>query len=352
VPGAAVREGVIGGVVTAGRARAARLRAVAAVLVLAAAGCSSGLPKPPPPSRPSGAVAAHSSPATTRNSASTPRRPTTPVSSAGTAADPPGVAGALPRGGQQLLPKWRVVAYYGGSNGPALGVLGSGPPDAVWPRLDREAARWSSAGHPVLPAFELIAVVADAGPGLDGRYRTRISGRDIDRYLAAARRHKALLVLDIQPGRSDFPTEARRLERWLREPDVALAIDPEWRMGPGEVPGRKIGSVQAAEVNAVSGWLDALTARLRLPQKLLLVHQFTTNMVRGKPAVRPRPHLAMVFNMDGFGGQEAKLAKYRLLAADHRFGLGFKLFYKQDVDLFQPRELLAVKPAPSMIEYQ
>jgi hypothetical protein len=47
-----------------------------------------------------------------------------------------------------------------------------------------------------------------------------------------------LLVLDIQPGRSDFFTETIRLERWLREPDVGLAIDPEWRVTSSEVPGR------------------------------------------------------------------------------------------------------------------
>lgn len=352
-----MRRGVIGGVAAKARrtsARSARSRAAAVLLVLAVAGagCSSGdfPPRAPRPSRsgPSG----HASPATTRNSAVAPAAPHPPAVPVSSPADPPAAADQLPRGDQRLLPKWRVVAYYGGANGPALGVLGSGPPDAVWPRLAREAAHWSSPGHPVLPAFELIAVVANAGPGPDGRYRSRISDRNIQRYLAAARRHKALLVLDIQPGRSDFPTEARLLERWLREPDVALAIDPEWRMGPGEVPGRRIGSVGAAEVNAVSGWLDALTARLKLPQKLLLVHQFTTSMVHGKPSVRPRRHLAMVFNMDGFGGQAAKLAKYRMLAADHRFALGFKLFYTQDTDLFQPHGLLAVKPAPAMIEYQ
>ena len=45
-------------------------------------------------------------------------------------------------------------------------------------------------------------------------------------------------ILDVQPGRSDFMTEARRLEPWLRQPDVSLALDPEWNMGPRGVPGR------------------------------------------------------------------------------------------------------------------
>jgi hypothetical protein len=332
------------------RADAGRRAAVAATAVLLAAGCLGDWPDPPPaargPSRPATLPAATSPPAapTSAPPSSQPARSRPPTAPAGSA--------VLPRGGRQLLPKWRVVAYYGGPNGPALGVLGSGPPDAVWPRLAREAGRWSSPRRPVLPAYELIAVVANAGPGPDGRYRSRIAHRDIQRYLASARRHQALLVLDIQPGRADFPSEARLLERWLVEPDVALAIDPEWRMAPGEVPGQKIGSVAAAEVNAVSGWLDGLTARHRLPQKLLLVHQFTTGMIRGKAAVQARPNLAIVFNMDGFGHQAAKLAKYRVMAADRRFALGFKLFYRQDIDLFTPGELLAVKPAPSVLEFQ
>jgi hypothetical protein len=334
-----------------GRIGGGRRTAVAVAAVLLAAGCSSGKVDPPAasgsPGRTSTPPVTTGPPAPTHPAATSPA-PTTPAPMT----PAPGSAAVLPRGDRRLLPKWRVVAYYGGPHGPALGVLGSGPPDAVWPRLAAEASRWSVAGHPVLPAYELIAVVANAGPGPDGKYRTRINSRDIQRYLDSARRHKALLVLDIQPGRADFPSEARLLERWLVEPDVALAIDPEWRMGPGEVPGRKIGSVGAAEVNAVSGWLDALTARHRLPQKLLLVHQFTTNMIRGKSAVQARPNLAIVFNMDGFGHQAAKLAKYRILATDRRFALGFKLFYRQDIDLFTPRALLAVRPPPVVLEYQ
>ena len=109
--------------------------------------------------------------------------------------------------------------------------------------------------------MELIAVAAAAHPGEGERYNTRQDDAVIRRYLRAAREAKALLVLDIQPGRSDFFTEATRLERWLQEPDVGLALDPEWRMGPGEVPGQVIGSVDAREVNAVSAWLSQLVER-------------------------------------------------------------------------------------------
>ena len=64
-------------------------------------------------------------------------------------------------------------------------------------------------GRPLQPAFELIATVVTAAPGDDGRYRYRQSDTVINRYLEAARRVKALLVLDIQPGRADFMDEVR-----------------------------------------------------------------------------------------------------------------------------------------------
>jgi hypothetical protein len=331
-----------------------RRTALTVAVALLAAGCAGDpFPTRPPASATRTAPSPSAPPpATTRPATSAPASTPATTQQSAPVSLPPTRESVLPRGDRLLLPKWRIVAYYGGAHGPALGVLGSASPDVAFTRLDREARTFDRPGHPALPAFELIATVANAGPGPDGKYRSREGDAGIQRYLDAARRHRVLLVLDIQPGRADFLTEAKVLEKWLVNPDVALAIDPEWRMGPGEVPGQKIGSVQAAEVNSVSRWLDQLTARHHLPQKLLLVHQFTTNMVRNKGAVARRKNLAIMFNMDGFGGREAKLAKYRMLALDKRFALGMKLFYKQDINRFRAADLLALKPAPMIVEYQ
>ena len=145
-----------------------------------------------------------------------------------------------------------------------------------------------------------------------------------------------LLVLDIQPGRSDFFTEATRLERWLREPDVGLALDPEWRVSGGEVPGQVIGHVDAREVNATSAWLAQLVERHDLPEKLFIVHQFTDDMV-DDTQLQAREGLAMVLNADGFGTPPVKIAKYRAFTrAARSFDQGFKLFYEEDVGLMTP----------------
>lgn len=294
--------------------------------------------------RPTGTATAPTTPG-----ASAPPGSPTPDASPSASGSP---APALPRCGRRLFPRCRVVAFYGTANTPAMGVLGTGAPDQVWHRLVERAARFRLPHHPVLPAYELIVTIADDFPGADGSYSHRIEPALIEEYLAAARRHDALLILDVQPGRSTFPSEVRWLRRWLAEPDVALALDPEWRMGSGGVPGHSIGSVRGQEVNEVSAWLDDLTAAHDLPQKLLLVHQFTEHMVVHKGKVAERDHLAIAFNMDGFGAPADKKVKYRMLREHTRFDLGFKLFLHQDVDMLSPRQVLALHPPPRVVEYQ
>ena len=259
----------------------------------------------------------------------------------------------LPRGGRAIFPRHRVVAFYGAPQDDELGALGIGTPAQAARRLERQARPYRAGGKPVLPAFELIATVADAAPGPSGKYRSRQSARVIDRYLAAARKAKMLLVLDIQPGRADFLTEVKVFRRWLEQPDVSLALDPEWHIGPGEVPGRTIGSVDASDVNAVSAYLAGIVRRRNLPQKLLLIHQFTDDMIRGKERLVERPGLALTINLDGFGNPPNKIAKYRgFTRGERRFHDGFKLFYKEDTNLMSPRQVLRLRPKPDIVEYE
>jgi hypothetical protein len=257
-----------------------------------------------------------------------------------------------PRGGRTILPRYRVVAYYGAPEDQQLGALGIGTPAQAVARLVRQAKPYGRRTRPVMPALELIAVVAAGSPGEGGRYNLRQPASVIRRYLREARRAKALLLLDIQPGRSDFFTEATRLRRYLKLPDVGLALDPEWRMDPGEVPGRVIGHVGAREVNATAAWLSQLVTKYDLPQKLFLVHEFTDGMVPEAELKRP-PGLAYVLNVDGFGTQTLKVAKYKgFMAQAHGFHRGFKLFYHEDTDTMTPREVMHLHPRPDVIVYE
>lgn len=264
----------------------------------------------------------------------------------------------LPRGGREILPRYRVVAYYGAPQDPELGILGIGPPAAAGRKLLQQSRRYARRRRPVMPAFELIATVARAAPGPDGKHRLRQGGEVIRRYLEAARRIKALLILDVQPGQSGFPEEVKVLESYLKEPDVGLALDSEWSVAPGTVPGKVIGSTDAATINRVSAYLADIVRRGRLPQKLLIVHQFTAEMVKDRPLVANRPGLAIVYNVDGFGTPEVKVGAYKHLAVPPaptgapRFFNGLKLFFREDTALMTPGAVLGLRPRPDLVVYE
>src|SRR3712207_2851633 len=105
--------------------------------------------------------------------------------------------------------------------------------------------------------------------------------------------------------------------------------------------------------NAVSAWLSRIVQRRNLPEKLFVVHQFTSDMIQGKERVKRRPGLAVTMNVDGFGDRPNKISKYREFTSEgRRFHDGFKLFYKEDVNLMRPRNVLALKPPPDLVVYE
>ena len=259
----------------------------------------------------------------------------------------------LPRGGHRLFPDHRVVAFAGSPGYPGLGELGVGPLSGALVRLERQARAYRPGGRRILPALDLITVIATRAAGRDRLYRSRRPPEIVNRLLRAARRARALLVLDIQPGRSSFLEEVRAYEPFLRQPEVGVALDPEWRMGPGQVPGRTLGSVGAGELNAVSAYLDGIVRRHALPPKLMLVHQFTQRMIRGRERIRQRPGVAVTLSVDGIGSRRAKEEAYRRLTrADDGLFDAFKLFYHEDGRVMTPPQVLALRPPPDVVIYE
>lgn len=259
----------------------------------------------------------------------------------------------LPRGGRSIFPKFRVVAYYGAPQAAQLGELGIGSPARAAAKLERQARQYARPGRPVLPAFELLATTATSAAGADGMYRSVQSPAIIRRYLTAARKAHMLLILDIQPGHESFAAGVRRLAPFLAEPDVELALDPEWSVPAGQLPGKVIGSTDASDVNAAGGMLSDLVRKHHLPQKLLLVHQFTPSMIRNRRALLQPPGVALALNVDGFGDRPGKIAKYGdLTRGERRFHSGFKLFYHEDTHLLSPGRVLALHPRPDVVVYE
>jgi hypothetical protein len=259
----------------------------------------------------------------------------------------------LPRGGRVILPRDRVVAYYGDPRDPQLGVLGVGSPDKEARRLARQARAYRRPGRPVLPALELITTLATEEEGEDGDHSLHEEASTTRRYLRAARAHRMLLILDIQPGYASFVDEARRLEPFLRLPDVSLALDPEWSLKPPQLPGQEIGSTDAATIDEVSSYLSGLVRRYDLPQKLLVVHRFVAEEIEDEGDLDHDPGVALVLDIDGYGAPPNKISKYRQLAHKPREAFnGFKLFYQQDTDLMTPAEVLRLRPQPDFVLYQ
>ena len=259
----------------------------------------------------------------------------------------------LPRGGTKIFPAHRVVAFAGTPGIPELGALGVGSLETAVRRLRRQARPYHRRGRPILPALDLIATICSATPGADGKFRYRRPLRIVERHLAAARRGRALLLIHIQPGRSAFLDELRPYRRFLREPDVGVALDPEWRMRPGQRPGKVIGSADADEINAVSAYLDRIVKKHALPQKLLVAHQFTPNMIRRRSRLRQRPGVAVTISIDGVGSRPLKEGTYRRLArADDDLHDGFKLFYEEDGRVMTPAQVLRLRPEPDFVVYE
>ena len=262
----------------------------------------------------------------------------------------------LPGGGQILFPMHRLVALYGHPGAPALGALGQQGLQASIVRASKVAAAYRGlSSTPVIPAVEIIATVAEASPGPDGDYSYQSPVASLRPWVRRATAAGMYVILDLQPGRASLLAQARRYRTLLEMPDVGLALDPEWKLQPGQRPLRQIGSVNVGEVNTVIRWLARLTAQYRLPQKLLVLHQFRLSMISGEQNLDTRhDDLAILIHMDGQGTPADKQQTWETVtrAAPAGVFFGWKNFYVKDHPMISPRLTMARTPQPSMISYQ
>jgi hypothetical protein len=261
----------------------------------------------------------------------------------------------LPGGGYLLFPGRRLVALYGHAWAPELGALGEQSPGQSVERIRPIAAQYAEEGLVAVPAFEIIATVADSRAGADGNYSNETSLDDLRPLIEAAGQAGLYVLLDLQPGRTDFLTQARLYEEFLRLPYVGLALDPEWRLGPGEFHLQQYGSVPAAEINEVSAWLAGLVREERLPQKMLLLHQFRLSMLPERAEVAIPPELAVVIQMDGQGALDDKYQTWAAVTAgtgNAGWFWGWKNFYDEDAPMATPEQVLDLEPPVVYVSYQ
>lgn len=341
--------------------RPGRLVALALLLVLSLPGCGqvpAGSQDPPEAAASRSPVPDASSPAATAGSRSaTPSAGGSPSATTGARTTPSPRPITLPRGGTEVFPRYRLVGYAGLTGASTLGRLGTGDLDQRLAELEERAKPYGTGGREVLPVAEVITTIVQAAPGRDGRYRSRLSDAQLKRYLTAVRQRKGLLLLAIQPGRSDFLTEVQAYEKWLKQPDVGVALDPEWAMGPGQRPGRVFGHTTGKELTTVADYLADLVEEHHLPEKVMVVHELAPRIIRSESGWKKRAGVVAIKSVDGIGTRADKEATYRAVwkGTPSFVEPGFKLFYDEDRDhgtLMSPKQVLALKPRPAYVMYE
>ena len=252
-----------------------------------------------------------------------------------------------------VLSNHLLVTWYGNPRSTRMGILGEHKGPALARGLRRQADAYAPlTKKKIMPAYHLVAVIAQATPWTDKTWRRRETHDTIRAMLHEARAHGFKLIVDIQPGHSTVKAEMEYLRPYLEEPDVYLALDPEFAMDAGVAPGRKIGRMTADEVNDAIEFLERIVRDCRLPPKVLIVHQFTINMLREKARIRDSALVDVALDVDGFGDRPLKRAMYKTIMRQPLEYAGFKLFYREDTNLMTPDQVMKLTPEPAVVIYQ
>ena len=258
-----------------------------------------------------------------------------------------------------ILPHRRIIAFYGNPLSRRMGILGQYPSDQMLAKLDTVVGQWQAAdpSTPVQPALHLVAMVAQADAGRDGKYRLKMADTLIERVAQWAATRNALVFLDLQVGTSSIQTELPRFQKFIEMPNVHIGIDPEFSMKGGHKPGTRVGTYDAADINWVVRYLSGIAKEKQLPPKILVVHRFTRPMVTNASKIVLDPYVQIVMHMDGWGAPFLKFDSYRdYVQAEPVQFAGFKIFYHNDSKrghpVLTPAEVLALVPTPVYIQYQ
>jgi hypothetical protein len=260
-----------------------------------------------------------------------------------------------------LLPCARIVAYYGHPSSTRMGVLGEYPKDEMLRRLRKQVEEWERADPetPVIPALHMVAVVAQGEPGRSGHYRTITTDARVTEVYEWAKEANGVFFVDIQTGTEDLRAILPRFEWILKNPDVHVGVDPEFMMKDGSVPGRRVGTTDAADINYAIDYLAGVVNEYNLPPKVLIIHRFTTGMVTNARQIRLRPEVQLVMHMDGHGRMQGPAFKYdtwaNVVVPEPVQFAGWKNFYLHDNEkgvMPTATDLMRLHPLPLYIQYQ
>jgi hypothetical protein len=254
-----------------------------------------------------------------------------------------------------ILPDNRVLSFYGFPGNPQMGILGEYDMQRLLELLREQAAAYEEAdpSRPVVLAFEVIASVAQKDPQADGSYLLDTPSSVLDEYADFTRENGLLLILDAQIGYRTVENDVKGLRPWLEQEHVHLALDPEFAMDDGQIPGEHIGSIDAVDVAWAQQWLVDLTLEAAISPKILIVHQFKESMITNKDQIIPMTGVQLVIDADGWGPPELKKSTYEFVNNVTQVEYaGVKLFYRQDVPLMTAEDIVNLDPSPLFVMYQ
>lgn len=281
-------------------------------------------------------------------------QPAPPVAEQTTApASDDGAPAAAP--GKALLANNQMVVFYGSPLSPDLGVLGQFDPAEAARRVRDQARIYDeiNGDRGVVPAFDLIYAQAQAEPTDNGLFLRYLEDDVVWRYIAMAEAFDLQLILDLQIGRGSIVDEVRKTERFLRNPRVHIAIDPEYAVGPWGAPAATPGSMSGRDINQVQDYLSGLVDRENLPPKLVIIHQYMDDTIIDGDVTHDEPDVEVVLNMDAFGEVKEKQKKYRKQSANkYAEKNSFNIFLQYDERVLSEQEVLDLIPLPDVVFYQ
>ncbi len=262
------------------------------------------------------------------------------------------------------VPSSRLLLYYYIPGAP-WGFLGTYNDNDLLARVQAQSQQYAALdpSHPVVSGLDIVSPVAEADPGPDGYYSAFTSPDLVQHYLDLATQNHMLLFLDMQIGRAPLLPEVAAFWQLLQQPNVELALDPEFDVAPDGIPDIDLGHMMASDINQVVNELGRMVAESQLPPKMLVIHEWQPDMLPDWYNIQPKPGVKIITCSDGFGSPEAKIDDYQLFDHDQPIQYpGFKLFYPNfpgaephptlDDPLMSPADVLNLQPAPIMVMYQ
>ncbi len=262
------------------------------------------------------------------------------------------------------------LTYYGRPNVPVMGILGEMDVVSLTAELKakaRELDQVNGSKLRVKPAFHLVHGMATVTPTEEGDFLEYLDDATVMQYINAGLKENIAVILDVQVGKLSVTEAISPVLKYLKYPNVHLAVDPEFAMShPGQtVPGNPIGFVTGEAINDAMDSIETyMTDNQIRGRRIFLVHQFFDEMIVEKDALRwESPQIELTFCADGWGDPWGKITKYNNFFADTdavKYS-AFKMFYRWDVPVLTAAQSLGVEPfnenlgvqvTPNMIIYQ